>query len=122
MCLRTRRNRLSRRHCRTRNTKNGPKEDTSSSAEQYHDATPQKFKTQATPFSLLLGNTLTSRKELRHLRKGTASCDEIPRTLATLSRMDQIPIHYPYRSHQLAILESAKEPKPENGAVARRLT
>src|SRR5258708_2241514 len=44
MCLRTRRNRLSRHHCRTRNTKNGPKEDTRSSglvpADYRHRNTP----------------------------------------------------------------------------------
>src|SRR5258707_9237051 len=44
MCLRTRRNRLSGRYRRTRNTKNGPEEDTRGSglvsADHHHQSTP----------------------------------------------------------------------------------
>src|SRR6266849_5826324 len=70
----------------------------------------QKNETDHSPHSVLLSNLHSNRKKLRHLRKGTASRDEIVGTLETLSRMDKRTICHPYGPRQPSILESTKEP------------
>src|SRR5580658_517032 len=52
--------------------------------------------TNSTPQWLLLSHVHPTRKELRHLRKGTASRDEIPWTLEAISRLDKRTIHNPH--------------------------
>ena len=60
--------------------------------------------------------------KLQHLRKGTASHDEGPCTLETISRMDKRTIHNHDRPHKPAVLEVTQEPQQVYSMMASEST
>ena len=78
----------------------------------------QATKTHFTPHSVLFGDVYTNQKELRHIQKRTASCDEGPRALETILRLDKGTICNYDRSCESAILEVAQEPQQMNSTMA----
>jgi hypothetical protein len=60
---------------------------------------------------ILFSNLHPNWMKLRHLWKGTASCDEIPCALEAIPRVDKGTIHNHHRSCQSPILEITSKPQ-----------